>query len=289
MIDGGKGVGGGEPEGGRASRLRRLVDESGGDPGSTADWAVDLLRKTGPYRPPVGRKQRVRMGLGREQEQDGKRRRSAALRPAIAAAILVGCGAAASAALGHWPTLVSDAYRRLVSPSPAVAPAIAEARPPGVASGHARRDPPVKASAPAAGAAAIVEPSPSPSAPAPRREPIATARTSARTSPRSPAPAAAEDTSPVLEAMRALRLEENPARARRLLARYLARHPSGALAEEAQAMTIEAAVAHHDADAAALARRYLRRYPAGHFSALARQTLAHEPRQPPDEGTRAAP
>jgi hypothetical protein len=61
-------------------------------------------------------------------------------------------------------------------------------------------------------------------------------------------------------------------RARALLARYLGRHPNGALAEEALALSIEAAVAHHDGDAAALGARYLQRYPAGPFRALALQT-----------------
>ena len=74
--------------------------------------------------------------------------------------------------------------------------------------------------------------------------------------------------------MRALRVEANPVRARRLLAGYLDRHPGGSLAEEALAMSIEAAVAHGDDDAPALARKYVRRYPAGHFSGLARRTLA---------------
>jgi outer membrane protein assembly factor BamD (BamD/ComL family) len=81
-----------------------------------------------------------------------------------------------------------------------------------------------------------------------------------------------KDTSVVLEAMRALRLERNPVRARVLLARYLDRHPTGTLAEEALAMSIEAAVAHHDADAAALGARYLRLYPGGPFHELALQT-----------------
>ena len=69
--------------------------------------------------------------------------------------------------------------------------------------------------------------------------------------------------------MRALRLDHDPVRARTLLARYLERRPNGALAEEALALTIEAAVAHHDGDAAALGARYLRRYPAGPFTELA--------------------
>ncbi|HEY4185340.1 MAG TPA: hypothetical protein VGP07_09740 [Polyangia bacterium] len=54
-----------------------------------------------------------------------------------------------------------------------------------------------------------------------------------------------------------------------MLTRYLEQHPDGTLAEEALALSIEAAVAHRDADAAELGRRYLRRYPAGRFTALA--------------------
>jgi hypothetical protein len=87
-------------------------------------------------------------------------------------------------------------------------------------------------------------------------------------------PAVAEDDSPVLAAVRALRRERDPVRARALLTPYLAEHPDGTLAQEALAISIEAAVAHHDADASSLAAQYLRRYPAGPFSALARQTLS---------------
>ena len=90
-------------------------------------------------------------------------------------------------------------------------------------------------------------------------------------------PPVSEDTSTVSAAMRALRVERNPVRARGLLARYLAEHPNGNLAEEALAMSIEAAVAHHDADVAALASRYLRVYPHGSFQSLARQALAAQP------------
>ena len=89
-----------------------------------------------------------------------------------------------------------------------------------------------------------------------------------------PAPVAGEDSSAVTAAMRALRVERNPVRARGLLARYLADHPNGNLAEEALALSIEAALAHHDGDVAALADRYLRLYPRGSFQDLARQARA---------------
>ena len=77
-------------------------------------------------------------------------------------------------------------------------------------------------------------------------------------------------------AMRALRVEHDPVRARGLLARYLAEHANGNLAEEALALSIEAALAHHDGDVAALADRYLRLYPRGSFQALARQARASQ-------------
>jgi hypothetical protein len=85
---------------------------------------------------------------------------------------------------------------------------------------------------------------------------------------------AREQTGPVLAAMQALRRDHDPVRARALLDAYLERHPNGALAEEALAISIEAAAAHHDADAPDLASRYLARYPTGPFSRLARQMLA---------------
>ena len=65
----------------------------------------------------------------------------------------------------------------------------------------------------------------------------------------------------MLAGMRALRLDRDPVRARGLLARYLERHPNGALAEEALALTIEAALAHQDDDAAALGALYLQPVP----------------------------
>ena len=279
MNDGGKGAGGGTaPE--QPPAPRRLVDAPPTEPLPSGAWALSLLREASPYRPPVGRKQRVRLGLG----QAGKRRRSPLLRPAIAGLVLIGCGAAASAALGRWPDLVAQAYHRLLAPPPVAAPPAAEARArhgaPHASPTHASPAPvadvageTVAAAAPASSAPTQGPPSPivvraspreSSAAWRPRRAPPVVARVVA---------APAEDTSPVLDAMRALRVDGNPARARALLAGYLERHPNGTLAEEALAMTIEAAVAHGDGDAAALARRYLRRYPVGHFSALAHQTL----------------
>jgi outer membrane protein assembly factor BamD (BamD/ComL family) len=84
---------------------------------------------------------------------------------------------------------------------------------------------------------------------------------------------AREDAGPVLAAVRALRRDHDPARARALLDAYMSAHPSGGLAEEALAISVEAAAANHDADANVLASRYLRLYPTGPFHAIAQRTL----------------
>jgi hypothetical protein len=88
------------------------------------------------------------------------------------------------------------------------------------------------------------------------------------------APSAGEDPAQVMEAVRALRKQGDPKRAQALLDRYLARHPRGALAEDALALSIEAALAQGDARAADHARRYLSRFPNGRFRALAERALA---------------
>jgi hypothetical protein len=260
----------------------RLIDDPDAPP--TAAWAVELLRSVPRYQAPPGRKQRVRLGMA----QPVRRRAPLLLRPAIVVGVLIGCGAIASAALGDsLPRWVNRAYQQIVGsavpPRTAEAPAEPRARTrraqrPGTEADvvpAAAREPPVAPPAPLAQAPAVTPaPAAAPTtgrgaAPPPRGDavvslPARRARTTA----------ASEDTAPVLEAMRALRVEQNPARARVLLARYLDRYPRGTLVEEALAMSIEAAIARGDADAAALGARYLKLYPAGPFRALARQAVA---------------
>ena len=236
----------------------RLVDDAPEDAGTSEAWAVGLLRGAEPYSAPAGRKQRVQLRLGRA----GRRPRRLFARTALIAVVMFGCGAMASSAFGHWPAWVVDAYRRVVGGAPP-APAI-ETR-----AHHARRaetPAPTPATVAAASATADVTVAPPP---APRRAAPASVRA------RRASPAAApEDTAAIMDAMRALRVERNPGRARQLLGRYLEQYPNGALAEEALALSLEAAVARGDGDAAALAARYLKLYPTGPFQALARQTLA---------------
>jgi hypothetical protein len=253
----------------------RLADDPRADP-----WTVGLLQSTGPYKSPPGRKQRVLLSLGRSN----LRRAPLVLRPAIVLAVLIGCGAFASAAIGPWRGWIGRVYERLapssLSSRVAAAPAPEQVRTHRPATAHALALATSPAESTPALAAAVAPPAPAviaiapphahhAAAPAPGSQPP-----QAETQAQGQAPGQVqgeEETLAVLAAMRALRLDHDPIRARALLARYLGRHPNGALAEEALALSIEAAVAHHDADAAALGARYLQRYPAGPFRTLALQ------------------
>lgn len=84
----------------------------------------------------------------------------------------------------------------------------------------------------------------------------------------------ASDAALVLRGLRALRQDGDPDEAARLLDEYRARLPEGALAEEALALSIEAALARGDANAVQLAETYLSRYPKGRFRDAARRAKA---------------
>lgn len=88
-------------------------------------------------------------------------------------------------------------------------------------------------------------------------------------------PLAGEDPTQVAEAVRALRKQGDAGRAQLLLDRYLRANPRGALAEDALALSIEAAAARKDPRAADYARRYLARYPNGRFHTVAERALSH--------------
>jgi hypothetical protein len=258
------------PRGADVAEPRRLLDDPGVAADPNAAWAVGLLRGAEPYRAPAGRKQRVQLRLGHVV----RRRPTWLLRLAVASVVLFGGAAIVRAGLGHWPGWVTRAYERVVGPEPAARTAPARAH-------RTRHEAPAIANAqvddraePEAAVAPPIAAPVAPEKPAPR-DSVSPSRI--RRAPVAPAPAASEDTTPVSAAMRALRVERNPVRARALLARYLAAHPNGALAEEALALSIEAALAHQDGDVAALANRYLRLYPEGSFQALARQALAAKP------------
>jgi outer membrane protein assembly factor BamD (BamD/ComL family) len=74
--------------------------------------------------------------------------------------------------------------------------------------------------------------------------------------------------------MRALRQDGQPDRAARSLDEYLKRHPDGELAEEALALSIEAATMRGDPRAKDIASRYLAKYPSGRFRSAAERARA---------------
>ena len=208
--------------------------------------AAMLIESAEPFGVPAGRKDRVLRRLG----QTERRRRTGRWRPILVAGILVGSGAIASAGLTHWPTWVARSVGQLVMSAPNQTPA-----PPAVAR-------PLRAA-------------PSPEQPAEEAPAV------------EPAPPRAgaverharrgfvlEDPSLLVEATRALRHTHNPRRARALAARYLAAHPTGALAEEALAISIEASLEEHAPDCAQLSRRYLELYPHGSFRTYAERGLS---------------
>ena len=256
----------------------------------SAAWALGLLRGAEPYRAPAGRKQRVQLRLGHAP----RRTAPLVLRLAVMAFVLCGFAAVVSAALGHWPDWMARAYERVVGEPPAGrAPVLARAR----AARHAASSSAARAARPPA---EIAVPVAERSARPPSRRRCRRRRRAQRR--------AAHDTSrrrgravpPPRRRHRRARTRRRwrrrcarcaskriPARARGLLSRYLAEHPNGALAEEALAMSIEAAIAHHDTDVAALASRYLRLYPHGSFQALARNALVAQPSEPASDDKRA--
>jgi hypothetical protein len=249
-----------------------LLDQRGVRWASHEERALGMLRLVLPYQESPSRKERVASALARTRVRGLPR----LLGPVTIMGLLVGFGAVASAAIWHWPDLVVQAYDRLgfASSPPSIAPppvpdAVREHRPHG---SIARVMVPLVADRAIPVPAQDRDPAP-PSAL--RRDvssrPLARRAASVPTN---------EDTGPVLAAMRALRREHDPVRARALLGIYLSQNPNGALAEEVLAMSIEAAVAHHDSDAPVLASRYLYLYPTGPFRALARRTLGEPAAQP---------
>jgi hypothetical protein len=272
------------PAGANGAEPRRLLDDpaagaqmsagAGGGADPSVSWAIGLLRGAEPYHAPAGRKQRVQLRLGHRP----RRRAPLVLRFAVMAVVLFGFAAVVSAALGHWPDWMARAYERVVGEPPAARRAasararVARRAP----AAPAERATPTEDAEPAVDAPAAIAAPASTATPAERRpsRDVVAAPPRARRPAAAPPQPAGEDTSTVAAAMRALRVDKDPVRARGLLSRYVAEHPNGALAEEALAMSIEAAIAHHDADVSALAGRYLRLYPHGSFERLAREALA---------------
>ncbi len=98
-------------------------------------------------------------------------------------------------------------------------------------------------------------------------------KTSSSAKPQEAASSPASQAVLVQQAVEALRHSNNPERAAALLKEYRQKAPSGALAEEALALSIEVAVAQGSAQAKAYAAQYLKSYPRGRFRSLAESAL----------------
>ncbi len=259
---------------GELARLRDLEAA----PGTTEADLAALVRAGAGGGPRAGSKARVRAALLARRAPS----RAAWLRPVVVVSLLLLAGAGARAARG--PGLGQTLRQRLRGLIAWVAPApvVPQARPP-------EPNPPA-AVAPEAPAAAFVAP-PAVSA--------AAVTASAGHDDVRPAthPAhhvghvvpvtgtrAGSDEEPTLvaTAVRALRRDHDAARAGALLDEYLRRWPDGALAEEAMALSIEAAQASGgDARPRALAIRYLQRFPSGRFVETAHRALVPAPPSTP--------
>jgi hypothetical protein len=220
-------------------------------------WAVSLLREATPYHSPSGRNERVWSALPAKQST-----RPAKLRFAVAMSALLMSGLCASAALAQWPVWLANAIENIVSSSPGVTPADPTQEPTKLRRAVPSERPAAPALSTPVPEAAVALPSSA------RMEMPMLSRPRHASKTASP-----EDLQPLLEAIRALRVERNPVRARSLLTVYLERHPKGELTEEALVTLIQAAAAHHDSDVPTLAARYFRSYPRGTFRNLVEQTV----------------
>ena len=226
--------------------MERLIEKKGSSTGAEAE----LARLIEACEPVVISDVHKRRSLSAVYSRHHERRRTVrfGVRAAMTAGVLLMAGAATAAVFGiHFKMSATTPAPIVLTPAPAVHHVA-----------HARR----VELAPIAELEAPAEPEAPPKLGLPV-PPVHRART-----------LKSEDPSLVVSAIQALRQDRDPERAGRLLAAYLRTHPRGALAEEAVALSIEAADARHSPAAATFAERYLREYPQGRFCSAAERVLA---------------
>jgi hypothetical protein len=233
----------------------------------TEEYLADLIRASEPVVVTPARKQRV---LNRVLLRQHTRRAatSVLLRPVFVIGVLSLAGATAAATIGRRAWSERN-IRSMSAVQPELSAPVAPSR-------RAR----LAHTAPVEEAAPVVAPAPSAPVPVAKHvaRPISRAKIGAKIGARTGTRiASSEDPSRVVDAIQALRNGHDPVRAGRLLSEYLARYPHGALAEEAVALSIEAAAARHSPSAATFAQRYLREYPHGRFRHTAEQALEQSP------------
>jgi type IV secretory pathway VirB10-like protein len=219
--------------------MKRLLEEAEPTLGALATLVASAER----YQSSPFAKRHVQSRLARALEAGAGSSRPRTWRPALLA--VGGLLVAATAAAAGYTLLESSKPADPVAPVASVAP-------------------PLETRSKALHVAPL--PEPAPAAPTPEVE--------SPSAKRADKPRAGEDPSQVAEAVRALRKQGDAARAQQLLDQYLRTNPRGALAEDALALSIEAAAARKDPRAADYARRYLARYPNGRFRSVAERALA---------------
>jgi hypothetical protein len=191
------------------------------------------------------------------------------LRPVLVLGALLLTGAAAAATLG--PTWILARVKTLTAPAP-VTTTRPSPQPSRVHHAALLEAPPTASATPAEDPAPVVAPTP-----VARAVVHPSGHPSGRENDRMPA-SAHDDPTRLVDAIRALRTDHDPARAAALLAEYIKMYPHGALAEEALALSIEAADARNDPSTASFAEQYSKKYPRGRFRRAAEQALAQKRR-----------
>jgi hypothetical protein len=240
--------------------MKRLRDLPPEDP--TRERAHALLAALTPLDASEARKRRVRRAI--EARALASRRR---FRPHVLAlaALLVFSGSTLTLAQTGLLQRVIARVARIVHPPPAPERDTVAPRPPKPRSPrtHAHVPPVAQPAAPSAADAASAQQTPEAQKAPEKRVP------SAKLLPR-------EHAELVRRAVKALRRDQDPRLAARLLEEAQAKSPHGALAEEVMALRVEAAQELGDARSTRLARAYLARYPQGRYRSQVERALPRE-------------
>jgi hypothetical protein len=238
--------------------VKRLIDEQVWH--DSDERLAGLFRVAAPFESDPFRKRRVLVSLSRVQTRKVAR---FWVRPVVAATLLV--SGTATAALGHRYVAHGTGFFGFGPAATSAAPRVKLASPPPVVRGHAAS----QSNATSADSAALVDSSAEAVEPALSAVRPAGRGAHARSD-------SSEDATHVVEAIQALRTERDPSRAQSLLNDYLKTHPNGVLSEDALALSIEAASAQHEPQAADYARRYLAKFPHGKYRNLANRAIAQQ-------------
>jgi hypothetical protein len=201
--------------------------------------------------------------------------RTLRLRGGVALALSLGTAVAGAATLQR-----AEWFRGIAAPwvasSPSPSPVSPAPRPsPSVGSGAPRASsPPLIPEA----IEAVEPPPPAAGAPGSHRAMPVPARAARKESPRDMA-AAEDESALMIDAVRALRHDHDPSRAKALAEDVLQRYPHGAQVEEAMAVATQAALEAGDlTEARRSAARYLEAFRTGRFADRARRVLALAPK-----------